>query len=162
MLDPNALGTAFDIHWQLVHSVTFIEHFSGPQGRRRCLAAGVLDIWHGTDHQGTARKYLARHGSTRSGHGTARDVPACGATLDIAIISTPMGCKGGWIQGARRVAKGGKNLWKKMPVLCQEYMLFFCLPLSNQPRLDLLSTQKNKGGAGGYSMYSWQRTGIYF
>ena len=47
MLDPNALGTAFDIHWQLVHSVTFIEHFSGPQGRRRCLAAGVLDIWRG-------------------------------------------------------------------------------------------------------------------
>ena len=75
MLDPNALGTAFDIHWQLVHSVTFIEHFSGPQGRRRCLAAGVLDIWHGTDHQGTARKYLARHGSTRSGHGTAWDIP---------------------------------------------------------------------------------------
>ena len=34
------------------------------------------NIWHGTDHQGTARKYLARHGSTRSGHGTARDVPA--------------------------------------------------------------------------------------
>ena len=31
-------------------------------------------------------------------------------TLDIAIISTPMGCKGGWIQGARRVAKGGKNI----------------------------------------------------
>ena len=27
------------------------------------------------DHEGTARKYLARHGSTRSGHGTARDVP---------------------------------------------------------------------------------------
>ena len=63
-------------------------------------------------------------------------------TLDIAIISTPMGCKGGWIQGARRVAKGGKKLWKKMPVLCQEYMLFFCLPLSNQPRLKLLSTQQ--------------------
>ena len=66
-------------------------------------------------------------------------------TLDIAIISTPMGCKGGWIQGARRVAKGGKNLWKKMPVLCQEYMLFFCLPLSNQPRLN---TQQ-QGRAGG-------------
>jgi hypothetical protein len=65
MLDPNALGTAFDIHWQLVHSVTFIEHFSGPQGRRRCLAAGVLDIWHGTDHQGTARKSAAsRKGGT--------------------------------------------------------------------------------------------------
>ena len=25
-----------------------------------------------------------------------------------------------------------------MPVLCQEYMLFFCLPLSSQPRLRLL------------------------
>ena len=33
------------------------------------------NIWHGTDHEGTARKYLARHGSIRSGHGTARDVP---------------------------------------------------------------------------------------
>ena len=33
-------------------------------------------------------------------------------TLDIAIISTPMGCKGGWIQGARRVAKGGNKLEK--------------------------------------------------
>ena len=29
-----------------------------------------------------------------------------------------------------------------MPVLCQEYMLFFCLPLSSQPRLNLLSTQQ--------------------
>ena len=34
-----------------------------------------------------------------------------------------------------------KNVWvekgqKNMPVLCQEYMLFFCLPLSNQPRLN--------------------------
>ena len=28
-------------------------------------------------------------------------------TLDFAIISTPMDCKGGWIQGARQVAKGG-------------------------------------------------------
>ena len=27
---------------------------------------------------------------------------------------------------------------KYMPVLCQEYMLFFCLPLSSQPRLRLL------------------------
>ena len=33
------------------------------------------NIWPGTDHKDTARKYLARHGSTRSGHGTARDVP---------------------------------------------------------------------------------------
>ena len=46
-----------------------------------------------------------------------------------------------------------------MPVLCQEYMLFFCLPLSSQPRLRLLrplsisqhisAYRKNKGGAGG-------------
>ena len=27
---------------------------------------------------------------------------------------------------------------KDMPALCQEYMLFFCLPLSSQPRLRLL------------------------
>ena len=43
-----------------------------------------------------------------------------------------------------------------MPVLCQEYMLFFCLPLSSQPRLRLLrplsisqhisAYKKNKGG----------------
>ena len=38
--------------------------------------------WHGTEifgtarnHKGTARKYLARHGSTRSGHGMAPDIP---------------------------------------------------------------------------------------
>ena len=47
-----------------------------------------------------------------------------------------------------------------MPVLCQEYMLFFCLPLSSQPRLRLLrplsisqhisAYKKNKGGAGGW------------
>ena len=66
MLNPKALGTAFDVHWQLVlggaarrgkkqkvrmelHILTFIEQCSGLQGRRRCLAAGVLDIWHGTD-----------------------------------------------------------------------------------------------------------------
>ena len=29
-----------------------------------------------------------------------------------------------------------KTCQKYMPVLCQEYMQFFCLPLSNQPRLD--------------------------
>ena len=44
MLDPKALGTALEFH-----ILTFIEQYSGPQGRRRCLAAGVLDIWHGTD-----------------------------------------------------------------------------------------------------------------
>ena len=31
---------------------------------------------------------------------------------------------------------------KYLPILCQEYMLFFCLPLSSQPRLNLLSTQQ--------------------
>ena len=46
----------------------------------RIIRARHGNIWHGTDHQGTARKYLARHGSTRSGHGTARDVPAMGYT----------------------------------------------------------------------------------
>ena len=44
MLDPKALGTAFELH-----ILTFIEQCSGLQGRRRCLAAGVLDIWRGTD-----------------------------------------------------------------------------------------------------------------
>ena len=31
---------------------------------------------------------------------------------------------------------------KYLPILCQEYMLFFCLPLSSQPRLNILSTQQ--------------------
>ena len=31
---------------------------------------------------------------------------------------------------------------KYLPILCQEYMLFFCLPLSSQPRLNLLSPQQ--------------------
>ena len=57
-----------------LHILTFIEQCSGLQGRRRCLAAGVLDIWHGTDHEGhgteifgTARihQILARHGTGR-------------------------------------------------------------------------------------------------
>ena len=40
-----------------LHILTFIEQCSGLQGRRRCLAAGVLDIWHGMDppYPGTAR-----------------------------------------------------------------------------------------------------------
>ena len=54
MLDPKALGTAFDVKKNKkvrmeLHILTFIEQCSGLQGRRRCLAAGVLDIWHGTD-----------------------------------------------------------------------------------------------------------------
>ena len=44
MLDPKALGTALEFH-----ILTFIEQCSGTQGRRRCLAAGFLDIWRGTD-----------------------------------------------------------------------------------------------------------------
>ena len=32
-----------------LHILTFIEQCSGLQGRRCCLAAGVLDIWQGKD-----------------------------------------------------------------------------------------------------------------
>ena len=73
-----------------------------------------------------------------------------------------------------------------MPVLCQEYMLFFCLPLSNQPRLDtqqqgrappvwrpspppparapvvVLSLGWLLNGKQKNSIYSRQRTGICF
>ena len=41
---------------------------------RKCLARHG-NILHGTDHKGKARKYLARHRSTRSRHGTARGPP---------------------------------------------------------------------------------------
>ena len=72
---------------------------------------------------------------------------------------------------------------KHMPVLCQEYMLFFCLPLSIRPRLNTQQQGCARGGrhTGGArpcccvlslgwllngkqknSIYSWQRTGIYF
>ena len=37
---------------------------------------------------------------------------------------------------------------KYMPVLCQEYMLFFCLPLSNQPRLNTQQQGRARGGGG--------------
>ena len=57
-------------------------------------------------------------------------------TLDSAIISISMDCKGGVDPGRQTGCKGGKKQWKKMPVLCQEYMLFFSLPLSIQPRLN--------------------------
>ena len=59
-----------------------------------------------------------------------------------------------------------------MPVLCQEYMLFFCLPLSSQPRLRLLrplsisqhisAYKKNKGGAGGSASTSGYMGEKYF
>ena len=48
------------------------------------------------------------------------------STLDSAIIFTPMDCKGGWIQGARRVAKGVNNYRKRCPSSAK----------SNQPRLN--------------------------
>ena len=35
---------------------------------------------------------------------------------------------------------------KYMPILCQEYMLFFCLPLSIQPRLN--TQQQGRAGEG--------------
>ena len=86
MLDPNALGTAFDIHWQLVHSVTFIEHFSGPQGRRRCLAAGVLDIWHGTDPPDLG---TARHGTSLIKGNVGRSAhPKCANMLCTVDVHT--------------------------------------------------------------------------
>ena len=44
-----------------LHILTFIEQCSGLQGRRRCLAAGVLDIWHGTDPPDLG---TARHGTS--------------------------------------------------------------------------------------------------
>ena len=56
MLDPKALGTALEFH-----ILTFIEQCSGLQGRRRCLAAGVLDIWHGTDPPDLS---TVRHGTS--------------------------------------------------------------------------------------------------
>ena len=81
MLDPKALGTAFQkkkpkVRMKL-HILTFIEQCSVLQGRRRCLAAGVLDMWRTTDHKGTARKsaaslqggtgvFLTRHGTSES------------------------------------------------------------------------------------------------
>ena len=46
-----------------LHILTFIEQCSGLQGRRRCLAAGVLDIWHGTDPPDLG---TARHGTSLS------------------------------------------------------------------------------------------------
>ena len=66
MLDPKALGTAFDVKKNKkvrmeLHILTFIEQCSGLQGRRRCLAAGVLDIWHGTDPPDLG---TARHGTS--------------------------------------------------------------------------------------------------
>ena len=53
-----------------LHILTFIEQCSGLQGRRRCLAAGVLDIWHGTDPPDLG---TARHG-TSLGNSTNIDV----------------------------------------------------------------------------------------
>ena len=68
MLDPQALGTAFQKKQQKVrmelHILSFIEQCSGLQGRRRCLAAGVLDIWHGTDPPDLG---TARHGTSLFG-----------------------------------------------------------------------------------------------
>ena len=67
-------------------------------GTARILRARHGNIWHGTDHKGMAQKYLARHGSTRSWHGTARDIPA------------------GWKRGAETGGraggrKGGRTGW---------------------------------------------------
>ena len=67
MLDPKALGTAFNVKKNKkvrmeLHILTFIEQCSGLQGRRRCLAAGVLDtgICHGTDPPDIGRQGRGR------------------------------------------------------------------------------------------------------
>ena len=44
-----------------------------------------------------------------------------------------------------------------MPVLCQEYMLLFCLPLSSQPRLNLLSIQQQGRARGGICSGIWSQ-----
>ena len=80
---PNKLDIA---NTKKIANHQIIEQHCETQGRRRCLAAGVLDIWHCTDHEGVARKYLARHGSTRSWHGTAQDIPDNGNTY---VLSSP-------------------------------------------------------------------------
>ena len=49
------------------------------------------NIWHGTDRKGTARKYLARHGSTRSWHRTARDIPDY-LPISPPIVDSSKGC----------------------------------------------------------------------
>ena len=62
-----------------LHILTFIEQCSGLQGRRRCLAAGVLDIWHGTDHEGAARKSAAsRQGRNGRVFNKARNIGISG------------------------------------------------------------------------------------
>ena len=65
-----------------LHILTFIEQCSGLQGRRRCLAAGVLDIWHGTDppDPGTARHGTSLLGTT---HG---DMMITAAVLYVCIM----------------------------------------------------------------------------
>ena len=102
MLDPKALGTAFQKtknkrpEWNCTSSPSLnnaADYKGGgvasPQaswifGTARIMRARHGNIWHGTDHEGMARKYLARHGSTRSWHGTARDVPGLVSSLQYA------------------------------------------------------------------------------
>ena len=52
-------------------------------------------------------------------------------------------------RGCALVSLFHRKTSKNMPILCQEYMLFFCLPLSSQPRLNLLSTQQQGRARGG-------------
>ena len=54
----------------------------------------------------------------------------------------------------------GKHIFEKyqkyMPILCQEYMLFFCLPLSIQPMLNThqqgRAREVGEGGQGEWSI----------
>ena len=74
-----------------------------------------------------------------------------------------------------------RNMWvdkiaKNRPIHCQEHMLFFCLPMNSQPRLNLLSTQRQGRAQGDAAapgartpvgkqknrIFFWQRTSIVF
>ena len=50
------------------------------------------NIWHSTDHEETARTYLARHGSTTSLHGTERDIPVSNIYFPLRLDSTRAAC----------------------------------------------------------------------
>ena len=80
MLDPKALGTAFDVkktkryEWNCTSSPS-LNNAADYKGGGVASPQASWIFGTARDHEGTARKYLARHGSTRSWHGTARDVP---------------------------------------------------------------------------------------
>ena len=71
-------------------------------------------------------------------------------------------CDHGWTHKSNWIKIYGQKCQKYMPVLCQEYMLFFCLPLSSQPRLNLLSPQQQGRPPTPRPCCCIFLTGIYF